>query len=324
MSCVNKSQVERARLVSVLEYILRYEHDNAKRVGTQYRLRDHDSLSVSEEGWFWHSQGIGGQTALDFLTSVRGYGFVDAVCLLLGEQPAGRNDPDQHEHMTSTQSVSEKSKTQRERLPFALPRRNDNNRRVVAYLQSRGIDKCLIQACIKRGDLYESANNHECVFKGRDETGKTRYAAIRSTTTNFKRDADGSDKKYSFLLPPDDLDSTDVAVFESPIDALSHQTICLRGYLPPFDGWRLSLGGTSIFGLEHFLEHHPQIAHCTVLTDDDEAGNRAADRIAEMQGVTTERLFTLIGNDWNDALQDMLRAERTKNRANSHAHEGRG
>ena len=90
MSGVSKAQIERARQIGVLDYILCYEHDNVKRVGTQYRLRDHDSLSVSDEGWFWHSQGIGGQTALDFLVCVRGYGFVDAVCLLLGN-----NQPDE-------------------------------------------------------------------------------------------------------------------------------------------------------------------------------------------------------------------------------------
>jgi len=324
MSYVNKDQIERARQVSALDYVLRHEHDNVKRVGMQYRLRDHDSLSVSEKGWFWHSQDIGGKTALDFLIDVRGYSLVDAVCLLLGEQPHRSGEPDKPNPKAKEQPDQLTPKPPLEHLPFAPPRRNRNNNRVIAYLQSRGIDKGLIQNCIERGDLYESANYHECVFKGKDSEGRTRYSAIRSTTTKFKRDADGSDKKYSFLLPPDDPDSTDVAVFESPIDALSHQTICLRGYLPPFDGWRLSLGGTSVLGLEYFLANHPNIAHCTIFTDDDDAGNKVADRIAELPGVTTERLFTPMGNDWNDALQDILRAERTLNRAHNRAREERG
>jgi len=70
---------------------------------------------------------------------------------------------------------------------------------------------------------------HDCVFKGKDENGKTQYAAIRSTTSDFKRDADGSVKKCSFLLTPDDPNRAAVAVFEAPIDALSHQTLCKQG-----------------------------------------------------------------------------------------------
>lgn len=74
---MSQDQIERARQVGVLDYVQRHEPDNLKRVGTEYRLRDHDSLSVSEKEYFWHSQGIGGKTALDFLTGVRGCGFVD-------------------------------------------------------------------------------------------------------------------------------------------------------------------------------------------------------------------------------------------------------
>ena len=39
---------------------------------------------------------------------------------------------------------------------------------MIAYLQSRGIDKGLILDCIGRGDLYESAYRHDCIFKGKD------------------------------------------------------------------------------------------------------------------------------------------------------------
>ncbi|MCL2853946.1 MAG: topoisomerase, partial [Defluviitaleaceae bacterium] len=81
MGWVTKGQLDRARQIHVLEYVLRYESNNIKRVGGEYRLRDHESLAVGSKGWYWHSRDRGGKTALDFLIDVRSYRLVDAVCL---------------------------------------------------------------------------------------------------------------------------------------------------------------------------------------------------------------------------------------------------
>ena len=132
---VSKDQLERARQIPVLDYVLRYEPDNAKRVGNEYRLRDHDSLSVGTKGWYWHSQGIGGKSALDYLTTVRGYGLVDAVCLLLNEHPHGMERFDHPINRPARFSTQPVTKQAPERLPFATPLRNRNNSRVIAYLQ---------------------------------------------------------------------------------------------------------------------------------------------------------------------------------------------
>ena len=322
MAYVSSDQLDRARQIPALEYILRYESGNIKKVGNEYRLRDHESLAVGDKGWYWHSKGIGSKTALDYLTDVRGYGLVDAVCFLLNEQPHGRKHSDRPNKTPTMNTSTQKSKP--ERTPFAIPRHNINNNRVIAYLQSRGIDKGLILDCINRGDLYESAYRHDCIFKGRDKNGAAKYAAIRSTTSAFKGDAEGSDKKYSFLLPPTNTISNTVMVFESPVDALSHQTMCIQGFTPQFDGWRLSLGGTSILGLEHFLKHKPQISHCIVCTDNDEAGELAAEKIMDIDGVTTERLLPSIGTDWNETLLALQRAERTYNRVHNSTRHERG
>jgi hypothetical protein len=321
MAYVSSDQIERARQIPALDYILRYESGNIKRVGTEYRLRDHKSLAVGNKGWYWHSKGIGSKTALDFLTDVRGYGLVDAVCFLLNEQPQGLEyicRPIKKSQLTSSE------KTKSERASFSIPRHNINNNRVIAYLQSRGIDKGLILDCINRGDLYESAYRHDCIFKGRDETGIVKYAAIRSTTSAFKGDAEGSDKRYSFILPPTDLNSNTVMVCESPLDILSHQTMCIRGYIQPFDEWRLSLGGTSILGLEHFLKYNPQVNHCIVCTDNDEAGDITAAKIMDISKITAERLLPSFGTDWNETLLALQKAERVQNRVQSITRQERG
>jgi hypothetical protein len=268
-------------------------------VGNAIYLKDHDSLEISNGLWNWHSQGIGGRTALDFLIKVRGYGFVDAVRRLAGES------------LSFAQPVIPRARPptvfkQRERMPFSLPTRNADNGRVIAYLESRGIPRRLVDECINRNLLYESGDGwHNCVFLGADGKGKLRFAAIRGTRGDFKRDADGSDKRYGFAMPPGfDNDRREkagdmLAVFESPIDAISHCVV-----EPDFCGWRLSLGGTSLPALTQFLEQHPKIRHCLVCTDNDEAGNRCAAKIAETLTITTTRAAPPNGaKDWNEALQ---------------------
>jgi len=322
MAYISSDQLERARQIPVLDYIICYESGNIKRVGSEYRLWDHESLAVGDKGWYWHSKGIGSKTALDFLTDVRGYRLVDAVCFLLKEQPHGQERSDTSNKNAPKFSSTQKPKFERTRLSF--PRRNVNNNRVIAYLQSRGIDKGVILDCINRGDLYESAYRHDCIFKGRDENGSVRSAAIRSTTSTFKGDTEGSDKKYPFLLPPTKPDSNSVMIFESPIDALSHQTMSTIGLAPQFDGWRLSLGGTSIIGLKNFLYHINQVNHCIICTDNDEAGELAATKIEELTGITIERLLPPMGADWNETLLALQKAERTKNRVHNSIRYERG
>jgi len=305
MKWVTPDQLKRARQIPVLAYIQAHESGNLKRVGREYRLRDHESVAVGEKGWYWHSRGIGSWSALDYLTNVRRYGLVDAVCLLLGERPQERSD----------RVAAPAPRAPPERPPFTLPPRNKDNRRVMAYLQSRGIDRDLIVDCIKRGVLFESRHYHNAVFLGKDEHGKTRFAAMRSTTTKFMCDAGGSDKRYGFLLPSDNPSSSEVAIFESPIDALSHQTLCKLGHMPAFDGWRLSLGGTSTLALEHLLKQYPQITHCLVCTDNDEVGNMVAAKVTEIPGITSERSSPVYGSDWNDTLQAVKKAAHIASRA---------
>ena len=318
MGGVTKDQIERARQIDVLDYALRYEYGNIRRVGDAYRMKDHPSIEIKRRKWRWYSQGLYGNTALDFLTDVRGYSLVDAVCLLLNEQPQGQSGTEKTANNSNFGSTQSATNPPPERLEFTLPRRNKNNNRVIAYLQSRGIDKDLILDCISRGDLFESAQRHDCVFKGKDENGKTRYAAIRSTTSGYKGESAGSDKRFSFILQPTNQDSTVVAVFESPTDALSHQSMCKQGYIAPFDGWRLSLGGTSLLGLKCFLERYPHIRSCLSCTDNDVAGYRTALQISGLPDITVERHIPDHGNDWNDALQATQKAERIQKRAQSH------
>jgi hypothetical protein len=295
---VSKEQIARAKEIGIEDYILTHEPDNVKRIGSAYYLRDHDSLEISNNLWNWHSHGVGGKNVVDYLVKVRGYGFVDAVRALAG---------DNGEKPIPPKARPPTGKKQADRVPFRLPPRYRDNARVIAYLQERGIDEPLILDCIERGILYESAPWHNAVFIGRDEYGKARFATLRGTARlaedqpgGFKRDADGSDKRFGFYLPPDERGCKTVIVFESPTDALSHKVL-----FPETDGYRLSLGGTSLAALTHFLETHPEITHCVACSDNDEAGEQAAAKIAGLPDITVTRSAPPSGKDWNDTLKSI-------------------
>jgi hypothetical protein len=62
---------------------------------------------------------------------------------------------------------------------------------------------------------------------------------------------------------------------------------------PEIDGWRLSLGGTAMPALTHFLEQckfQNPIAHCVICTDRDTAGHLAYSNISNSK---YKMLFTI-------------------------------
>jgi hypothetical protein len=322
---VTREQIACAKKIGIEEYLLHNEPNNIRRIGNAIYLKDHTSFEASNGLWNWHSQGIGGKNVLDYLIKVRGYGFVDAVRCLADDGysinlfvPQKARPPNE---IDQSKSIAHQV--------LKLPIRNTSNDQVIAYLESRGVSKLIIDECIRRNILYESGDGwHNCVFLGKDESGKTRFAAIRGTRSDFKRDAQGSDKRFGFTLPPDFGNinhpkiSNLLAVFESPIDAISHLAL-----EPQFTGWRLSLGGTALIALTQFLDIHAEIREITVCTDNDEAGNLCATKITELfQGKDTSQVLHPCGGertkvsiqhnkkvirslppngtkDWNEALQ---------------------
>lgn len=269
MPGVTKEQARKAKEWDLLSYLQRYEPQELKKCGgKEYCTATHDSLKISNGKWHWYSRGIGGRTALDYLIKVRGMDFVSAVEKLCGEPGAAAA----RQHLPGV-SVQEGEK------PFALPEGNRYGTAAVSYLQQRGIDAGIISYCIGKGLLYESRKYRNCVFVGRDTAGEARYACLHGIYGGFKMDVEGSDKRYSFFLPAVSGGSVNLAVAESPIDALSIASLLKMQGEDWAGNFYLSLGGTSPLALSAFLHRHPAVTHVSLCLDNDKAGLAGMEKI---------------------------------------------
>ncbi|TWH78166.1 hypothetical protein [Sedimentibacter saalensis] len=92
-----KYQIAKVQNISLLDYVegrgyeLIYSHSDV-------RLKEHDSLVISNNKWKWFSRNIGGGT-LDFLIEYEVRGFKEAMQTLLGEKGIDENKPQYKEHI---------------------------------------------------------------------------------------------------------------------------------------------------------------------------------------------------------------------------------
>ena len=357
MPRVTDEQIAEARSITLLSYFQSTSPSILKhKGGGRYVHKDHDSFVIDngKGQWYWNSQGTKGHSSLDYLMRVEGMGFIGAVQSLVSDFSSSFHETRPPPSAFSTPKPTTPPKPQEPRKPFTLPNPAENNDGMVSYLRKRGISEATTRKYINQGLLYESSNN-SCVFVGRDtqDGNKPKYAAERSITADGKKDAVGSDKAFNFCLPPDKATSTTVAVFESPVDALSHHEIMMiaqaeRGsnqmalnLLANFDGFRLSLAGTATVALTSFLERTPDIQNIYLCLDNDTAGQKATERIVGellSDNRFKDKNITIapppIGKDYNDTLSGIRqillerstpeqRQTRTKPRKVTHIRETR-
>lgn len=274
--------IETVKRIDLLTYLQRYAPQELVHCsGNTYTTRSHDSLKISNGKWCWWSRDIGGRSALDYLIKVRGYSFLEAVELLAERMPA---------LPVVSEGAEEKPKIRK----LLLPPPYKNAEQVLAYLKRRGIDSSILCACVEQGILYESREHHNAVFVGKDRKGVPKYAALEGTSdVRFKGEANGSDKQYAFSIPAKVHPiGTQVHVFESPIDLLSHATLqLLEG-----QDWRqehlLSLSGVYRtarnrsesrlpVALRRYLTDYPEVRCVITHLDNDRTGESARAVITE-------------------------------------------
>ena len=276
--------------------LLRSRGETLKKLGSEWEWKFHEER-VTIRGHLWFDQYTQkGGDAVDFFRYFYGESEEQATAMLLNcslsdlEKLPARSPP------SLSRSKQEESKQ------LEIPPAHNNMRRVFAYLcQTRGIAPEVVSAFARKGLLYESADHHNAVFVGRDEQGKIRHLHARGTLTgsHFRQTLPGSEKEYSFHWPGT---SGKLYTFEAPVDMLSYIS------LHP-EGWQnhsyVALCGVSAAPIHHLLETQPQIEEVTLCLDNDEAGHKAARRIAgellREWNVTVSAEFPS-QKDWNDEL----------------------
>lgn len=311
MSFIPPETIRKARELDLLTYLQNFDPNNLVKIsGDTYCTKEHDSLKISNGKWNWFSRGIGGRSALDYLIKVEGMEFTEAV-----------------EHIINCigdRTIIHNSKPKEKVL--VLPKANQNNNSAIKYLESRGIDKEIINYCIEAGRIYESYSNHNVVMLGFDKYGTPRYANLRGIGTDFKGEASGSDKRFSFGINAEKSDT--VHIFESAIDLLSYATMLKMNKQRWDEHHLLSLAGVYRPGnelkdssfplaLKQFLSEHPEVKKIHLRLDNDYAGKIATEALkhflAESYDVNIH--FPKRGKDYNDwlCLERNLPIKKVKN-----------
>ena len=176
-----EEQIARANHTDLVSF-LNAQGEQLVKSGREYRWKKHDSVTISGNRWYRHSQSKGGYP-VDFVMEFYYATFPEAVKMLIGEEGEGR----QKSCPASSQD-------------FRLPEKNEDNEMIVKYLtESRELEKNLVMEWIARGDIYEEKKHHNVVFVGRDADGIPRYAHCRGVgEIKYRGDVAGSDKSYGF------------------------------------------------------------------------------------------------------------------------------
>lgn len=299
-------QVEKAKACSALAYAMAQRYHLIPQGPGRYQLREHDSMIFLDDGrWYWNSRHRGGR-ALDFMLIYEGRTMLEAV-LTLTNDPAVTSGPgpvNYHAPPAPTLPVQ----------PFTLPKRADTAKQLFAYLcGTRRLDRELTLSLVRQGVIYQSQLDREgqtiynVVFLGVDEQGIPRNAIQRGLTTQsrFKNSVAGSDKTWPFLMPGKP-DADTLAVFESPIDAISHATVAKAAGEDWRQITRMALcGNFPLDAVTKYLDTHPGIQTIALGFDNDEAGqllrsyltHGLADRPIRFLDITPAT-----SKDWNDLL----------------------
>jgi hypothetical protein len=159
-------QKEQARRTDLAD-LLRSQGEALKRSGSEYEWRD-GSQKVTIRGNLWfHQYEQKGGDAVDFVRRFYNKSYPEAMVYLLGGASGV---------LTVSPPIEKKTAE-----PFVLPEKNDNMRRVYAYLMHhRGVDRDVLYAFAHKGMIYESAEYHNAVFVGYDAQGKVKQVGTKT------------------------------------------------------------------------------------------------------------------------------------------------
>ena len=282
-----EAQKEQARRTD-LPSLLRTQGTVLKRSGSEYEWQSPTGKVTLRGNLWYHQYDQEGGDAIAFAQKFMGMSYPEAVNMLLGGNAMSLDSA------PAQQIIQPKE-------PFALPKRNENMRRVFAYLLNRRcLDRDVVYAFAHRDMIYESEPYHNVVFVGFDPNGAPVHANMRGTGSEsaFKGNQPGSVPEYSFHWNGSD---NELYFFEAPIDMLSFIS------MHP-DCWRqhsyAAACSVSDRVLLQMLKDNPKLDTVFLCLDSDGPGQKAAQRIADKlftMGVKHEILLPN-NKDWNEDL----------------------
>ena len=169
-------QKEQARRTDLAD-LLRSQGEALKRSGSEYEWRD-GSQKVTIRGNLWfHQYEQKGGDAVDFVRRFYNKSYPEAMVYLLGGASGV---------LTVSPPIEKKTAE-----PFVLPEKNDNMRRVYAYLMHhRGVDRDVLYAFAHKGMIYESAEYHNTVPKGMPHMPTCEEPAVSQHSKEMYPEAD--------------------------------------------------------------------------------------------------------------------------------------
>lgn len=282
----NDNQIHTANETDIVSY-LQSRGVQLKRRGSQW-LWEEQQVWLNGCKWFSHYENKGGR-AVEFMMKFYDLSFTQAVGELIG----------------STDIVAAPKYRENAKLlkPLIIPPANRTMDCVFAYLiQTRCIDRDVVEYFAHNKTLYEDAVHHNAVFVGTDENGAPKHIHKRGTNSNssFRMTESGSDARYSFHhIGTDD----ELYVFEAPIDVMAFITLNKTG-------WQshsyVALCCTAEQAALYQLTANPNLQKVYLCLDNDEAGEKGCDRIANVlsdKGYSQIFRLTPQYKDWDEDLQ---------------------
>ena len=287
-----KDQARRTDLVSLLQS----QGEELKQSGSEFEWQSPSGKVTVRENLWYHQYDQEGGDAIAFVRKFLGKSYPDAINLLLGGAAV---DLSQEKPQKSNQSSS----------PFVLPKRNENMRRVFAYLLNRRcLDRSVVYAFAHKDMIYESDPYHNVVFVGFDTEGNPRHANKRGTgrESTFKGNEPGSIPEYSFHWNGSD---NELYFFEAPIDMLSFITMHPDQWMHHSYAAACSVSDRVLMQM---LKDNPNLDTVYLCLDNDSPGQDATKRIRDKlftMGKKTEILIP-INKDWNEDLVQQTISEK--------------
>ncbi len=281
-------QLHQARNANIVD-LLHRQGETVKRSGTEYQWGEgSNKVTIRGNQWF-HQYDRDGGDPIKFVRRFYNMSFPDAVQFLLGSNCG----------VIALQP--EQQRRPREEKKFELPARNDNMRRVYAYLlHQRKLDRSVVDTFAHQNMIYEAAQTHNVVFVGYDIHGVPRHAQKRSTASEgtYKGNATGSMMEHAFHWHGT---GENMFLFEAPIDMLSYISMTKGGWKEHSYAAACSVTDKVLFQM---MKDNPNIKNVFVCFDNDEAGQTAAMQLCAKLSTMNIPAWTLVpqNKDWNEDL----------------------